>query len=81
MTVRVSGGTREVEVPRVLRLRQVLDDAQVTEIAQLAIALEAHMGWPVDVECAIQQGSLYLLQCRPITGIGPAHDRTTLDIT
>jgi phosphoenolpyruvate synthase/pyruvate phosphate dikinase len=80
MTVLVSGGTREVDVPRVLRLRQALDDTQATEIAQLAVALEAHMGWPVDVECAIQQGSLYLLQCRPITRIGSARHRTTLDI-
>jgi pyruvate,water dikinase len=67
MTVSVPGGTREVDVPRFLRLEAVLSVEQVAEIAQLAINLEATMGWPVDVECAYAAGQLYLLQCRPIT--------------
>jgi phosphoenolpyruvate synthase/pyruvate phosphate dikinase len=25
------------------------------------------MGWPVDLECAYRDDTLYLLQCRPIT--------------
>lgn len=37
------------------------------EIARLTIALEVRTGAPVDVECAIAAGTLYLLQCRPIT--------------
>lgn len=67
MTVLVAGGTREVEVPRLFRSRPTLEDAQVTSLARLALALEATMGWPVDVECAYQGSQLYLLQCRPIT--------------
>jgi pyruvate,water dikinase len=73
MTVSVSGGTAEVDVPRSLRTQATLDDAQATEIAQLAMALESTMGWPVDIECAYAVGAhgcaplLYLLQCRPIT--------------
>ncbi|MBI3967120.1 MAG: PEP/pyruvate-binding domain-containing protein [Chloroflexi bacterium] len=60
-------GTREVDVPRLLRLERTLDDRQATEMAELALALESEMGWPVDVECAFAGGALYLLQCRPIT--------------
>lgn len=67
MTVPVAGGTREVEVPRMLRGTPSLDDAQAAEAAALAVKLEAAMGWPVDVECAWRDGQLYLLQCRPIT--------------
>jgi len=67
MTVPVPGGTREVEVPRMLRATPSLDDVQAAEAAALAVKLEAAMGWPVDVECAWRDGQLYLLQCRPIT--------------
>jgi pyruvate,water dikinase len=70
MTVSVPGGTREVDVPRFLRREATLDDGQAAEMAQLALALEAAMGWPVDVECAYAGGQLYLLQCRPITTVG-----------
>ncbi len=67
MTVSIPGGTREVDVPRFLRAQPALDDGQIVEMARLAMALEAKLGWPVDVECAYHAGCLYLLQCRPIT--------------
>lgn len=67
MTVSIPGGTCEVDVPRFLRSQPTLDDAQVVEMARLAMALEAKLSWPVDVECAYHAGELYLLQCRPIT--------------
>ena len=70
MTVAIPGGTREVDVPRLLRGQLVLSAQQVREVAQLGLALEAQMGWPVDVECAYARGELYLLQCRPITTLG-----------
>jgi pyruvate,water dikinase len=67
MTVAVPGGTREVDVPRLLQCQPTLSDTQVAEMAALAESLEQRMGWPVDVECAYARGQLYLLQCRPIT--------------
>jgi pyruvate,water dikinase len=67
MTIRSAAGTCEVDVPRFLRSLPVLNDQQINEMAQLAIDLEQAMGWPVDVECAIERNQLYLLQCRPIT--------------
>jgi pyruvate,water dikinase len=70
MTVSVPGGTEEVDVPRFLRGRPTLDDAQAAEAARLAADLEETMGWPVDLECAWSGGRLYLLQCRPITTLG-----------
>lgn len=70
MTVAVSGGTREVDVPRLLRSVAVLSDAQAAEMARLAIALESEQGGPVDVECAWHRDKLYLLQCRRITTLG-----------
>jgi pyruvate,water dikinase len=71
MTIAAPNGTREVDVPRLLRAQPSLGDAQAGEMARLAVALEKRMGWPVDVECAYQGGQLYLLQCRPITTLAP----------
>jgi len=67
MTVSAPHGTREVEVPRFLRAETCLTNEQVVEMAKLALALEATMERPVDIECAYADGQLYLLQCRPIT--------------
>ena len=67
MTVSTPGGTHEVETPRFLRNTSSLNDEQVIEMAKLALTLEVTMEHPVDVECAYAGGTLYLLQCRPIT--------------
>jgi pyruvate,water dikinase len=72
MTVAVAGGTREVDVPRLLRHQPSLEDRQIVEMAHLARELERTMGWPVDLECAYRDDVLYLLQCRPITTLGAA---------
>ena len=44
-----------------------LADGDIAAIARLAIQLETVMGEPVDIECALRDGQLHLLQCRPIT--------------
>ena len=72
MTVAVAGGTREVDVPRLLWTRPTLEDAHVIEMARLAHNLEQTMGWPVDLEVAYRDDVLYLLQCRPITTLKAA---------
>ena len=70
MTVRVSEGTQEVDIPRILQSQPSISDEQAVEMAGLSIELEGLMGWPVDVEVAYYEGKLYLLQCRPITTLG-----------
>jgi pyruvate, water dikinase len=67
MTVPVPGGTRDFETPALMRGRPSLTDEQIIELAELALRLEADLGMPVDIECAVQERDLYLLQCRPIT--------------
>jgi pyruvate,water dikinase len=67
MTVAGESGSREVDVPRVLRNVPSLEREQVGEVARLAARLEGQTGYPVDIECAYAGGRLYLLQCRPIT--------------
>lgn len=81
MTVATADGTREVEVPRLLRSRPTLTEEQIIEGARLGLALEAALGWPVDVECAWGGGRLSLLQCRPITTLRDATAMTPSSVT
>jgi pyruvate,water dikinase len=60
-------GTRLQPVPRHLQRSATLNDAQVRAVAELAAACEAERGAPQDVEWAIANGSLFLLQSRPIS--------------
>ena len=69
MTVSVPGGTEEVNVPGFMRKSPSLDSDRVAEIAQLAVDLEKQHDYPVDIECAVAEGELFLLQCRPITTV------------
>lgn len=69
MTIPASQGTDHVAVPEARRSEPSLLDVQAQEVACLAADLEAVMGYAVDVECAYQDGLLFLLQCRPITNI------------
>ena len=67
MTKPTPGGAVEVDTPSELQGKPSITGGQAVELADLAARLEARMGWPVDLECAYYRGSLYLLQCRPIT--------------
>lgn len=67
MTVLDGNGTRETAVPAPQQRALTLSDDDAAAVATLAWRLEASMGWPVDIEFALRDGELSLLQCRPIT--------------
>lgn len=67
MTVLGPDGVQQVNVPRAMKRRRTLSEAEVTVIADLVCQLEIEMGWPVDIEGAFQDEQIFLLQCRPIT--------------
>ncbi len=46
-----------------------IDAAQARAIADLAQRVEAHFGSPQDIEWAVADSQLFLLQARPITGL------------
>ncbi len=45
----------------------VLEVAELAQLAELGAALEDHFGAPQDIEWAIADGELFLLQSRPVT--------------
>ena len=64
------GGTVEDEVPAELTEQLCLDDAQLAELNALALRCEEVYGPARDIEWAIADGTLYLLQCRAVTRAG-----------
>ncbi len=68
-----AGPPREVEVPDDERGRTCLDAAQLASLHALAGAVESEIGPAMDVEWAIAEGALYVLQVRPIVGIPSAN--------
>lgn len=52
---------------------QALTQEQILELTELIKKTEAHYGHPVDTEWAYENGTLYLLQARPITTYVPLY--------
>ncbi len=71
MTAPVDGGTAEVAVEPSRRQEQAITAAQVADLARLGQKLETLFGKPQDVEWAVADGEVVLLQSRPITTLPP----------
>ncbi|WP_166973270.1 PEP/pyruvate-binding domain-containing protein [Brevibacterium atlanticum] len=57
------------------RSRPALTQEQTRAVAELAVEAENHFGFAQDIEWAIHDGRLYLLQSRPITRVAPRWTR------
>lgn len=64
-------GSRLRAVPAARRRRATLDDAALGAVSALAVSAEAACGAPQDIEWALEDGHLWLLQSRPITTLTP----------
>ncbi|GAA0452853.1 pyruvate, water dikinase [Halococcus dombrowskii] len=64
-----TGETTMVDVPGEKREAQVLDEDELDSLVEIGEQVEEHYGEPQDVEWAIFEGDVYMLQSRPITTI------------
>ncbi len=64
-----ASGIRVEDVDPEQAVKPALTDELVLQIAELARDLSAHFGRPQDIEWAIADGQIYVLQSRPITTI------------
>jgi len=64
-----TGATEQVEVPEAKQQKRVLSEPELRDLAELGREIEAHYGEPQDVEWAIADGEVALLQSRPLTTI------------
>jgi pyruvate, water dikinase len=62
-----AGGIREVQLPSERGEAQTLAEAQLSRLAKVGIELEGQLGGPQDIEWAIQDDELFVLQSRPVT--------------
>jgi phosphohistidine swiveling domain-containing protein len=69
MTVCTNGGTEEQPVPEELRRAPVLDDEFAAELTRLGVQIENLYGVPMDVEWALADGKVAIVQARPITAL------------
>ncbi|MGD8623238.1 MAG: PEP/pyruvate-binding domain-containing protein [Anaerolineae bacterium] len=71
MTVRINGGTKEQAVPDDLCRAPVLDDGIAVQLARLGARIEELYGMPMDIEWALADGTLSIVQARPVTALPP----------
>jgi len=69
MTARVNGGTKEQAVPDALRRAPALDQETAAALVSLAVRIEELYGMPMDIEWALADGALAIVQARPITAL------------
>lgn len=69
MTVQTDTGTAEQAVPQAQQNQQVLDDQTAVQLAHYGAQIEAHYAMPMDIEWAIADGEIAILQARPITSL------------
>ena len=66
---RKDGKTVKDSIPEELTDRQKLPDEKIIELAKLCVKIEEHFKKPQDIEWAMEQNHLYIVQSRPITTI------------
>jgi len=79
-----AGRVAETAMPQRLRLRPALDDEQVQSVSEAVVAIEAHYGYPVDVEWVLdrkrREGEpVSIVQTRPITVVEPTNSSAAYD--
>ncbi|MFH0970398.1 MAG: PEP/pyruvate-binding domain-containing protein [Candidatus Diapherotrites archaeon] len=75
-----NGGNEWKEISSEKGSLQKLDDTQIQELGRLILKIEAHYGFPVDVEWALEKGVFYITQSRPITTLSKVLDNTNSKI-
>ncbi len=65
------GGTLQEALGPEQRQARVLSDGQAVELARLGASIEDHYGAPQDIEWALADDEIYVLQSRPITSLFP----------
>jgi pyruvate,water dikinase len=60
-------GTKQVKVEADKKNKQKLTKKQILELAEICIRIEKHYGFACDIEWALEQKKLYIVQSRPIT--------------
>ncbi len=67
-----SGENKHLSIPKKNQKLQKLSDDKIVELAKIGAKIEAHYGFPQDIEWAFSKGKIYIVQTRPVTTIRKA---------
>ncbi|MCL5004313.1 MAG: phosphoenolpyruvate synthase [Patescibacteria group bacterium] len=67
-----------VKISREYRRRQKLSDEKITELAGLGREIEEHYGKPQDIEWALSNHKMHIVQARPVTTIKARGQRSDI---
>ena len=70
------GANRKATIEPSRRDKPKLTDAEILELAEIGQGLEEHYGHPQDIEWALEGGTFYILQTRPVTTLDLEADET-----
>ncbi|MCX8163247.1 MAG: phosphoenolpyruvate synthase [Candidatus Micrarchaeota archaeon] len=68
---KVEGKNEKVDVDENLQEKQKLSDEHIIQLAKIGHKIEQHYGFPQDMEWAVEGGTIYIVQSRPITTLKP----------
>ena len=78
MIAKVNDQNAHVNIKEEMQSRQKLTDPQVVELAKLGKRIEQHYGKPQDIEWAVADGRIFIVQSRPITTLKEIKDDSPL---
>ncbi len=67
MLIKMKERNERVEIKDEMQEKQKLSDAEIIDLAKIAMKIEEHYGFPQDIEYAVEKDNLYVVQSRPIT--------------
>ena len=67
MIAKINDSNEHINIKEEMQERQKLTDQQIVDLAKLGKRIEQHYGKPQDIEWAVAEGKLYIVQSRPIT--------------
>jgi len=70
-----SGEEKLITLPEKKSKEQVLSDGQIKMLANICIKIEEHYKKPQDIEFAVENDKIFIVQSRPITTIGEKGDK------
>ena len=74
----VNGGTKKTNVAKNKVHAIKLSASDIMTLGEFALRLESHYGYPQDIEWAIEDGKVYILQTRPVTTLGEHMEETVI---
>jgi len=81
MLVKIDDKNQKIDVKEEMQERQKITDLQIIDLAKIAKKIEEHYQKPQDIEWAIEQGNIYIVQARPITTLKDSQEKEQMPQT